>query len=938
MRNISPAALARVTAQYATEPITIVEIDWVEGTTFSYADRTVQGIPGRILSLGALDSVLDITRSNTTQALDLVLDDTSGVIKRIIDTQDIHQIDVRVFQYFNGLPLADKFLIFSGKLNTPFTWSEGSRSFTFDIVSEIENREFGFSPEEGDIPGLPSDLVGRPWPSIFGTVQNVPAVQILPAVTGSTLCGVGILAGKEAHLNAPLGATDCALGTSLALAGAQISHLNRMRAAWASDSYLPGANNRANGFLTQANNIRAQAAEAVSNRAIQEMCARRSRIAQLEEAESQGEGCNPLRVVGGEDFPQDTVIKINVDGIILTGTMSGQNFTITNREHAPTEEAAEVAEERVSGISFGFDPCSDNPPAPAQPFEFEGAAPPRRGIAILDDNNNATGDFTTITETIRSRGFVFCTLTQTLTNNLNDSVLQSQYAEAGARVTIAEGETITYVASITPGTVLDVKARKQFEGETRLVSVPQSYYNVTTQDFGTFTATLITMDQTLSSRVDEGWSEDIFVTFAGSIGPNTVDIVKFIIDEYTDLSYDASSFAAVRARLDQFPSEFAILDRRNTIDLIKDIAFQARCATWVSDGKFFLKYLPEEPVSDKTITLDDIELNSVTVTSSRTEDIVTKLTVRYTPDYAEDPETIILRNNVDRYGTREREVDWFIYSNASTAYHAASFWMIRMSNTWKRMSFTGFLNLLELETFDTITLDVPDYVADTAIKSVVDVADYDSASNAINFTVEVPVKLGFQIQHPFYWPADSTLTYPSVFDTDVAGEGLAALASGTLPGVGLDDTPFQDIPAQTVRIGGPNGVFGARSSNGTLRPGDVGFRPGPQVIRNSFVDVDNTPAPVLDLAIEFLEPAEGISPVQQPLGAQVIDIRTTAIADSENRRVGVLADFIQEVDDDGRLVLRTDSLWTDGTDKGEFDFKYDTEDEQWGAGTAFLED
>ena len=469
MRNITPAALARVTAQYGSEPIAIVEIEWEPGQPIAYADRTVQGIRGRILSLGQLDSVLDITRSNTTQALDLVLDDTSGEIKRIIDTKDIHQIRVRVFQYFNGLPLSDKFLVFSGRLNTPFTWNEGSRSFTFDIVSEIENREFGFSPEEGDIPGLPSNLVGRPWPSIFGTVVNVPAVQILPAVTGSTLCGVGIIAGQEAHLNAPLGGTDCALGNSLALAGAQISHLNRSRAAWSSDSYLPGANARANGFLEQANNIRAQISGAVNQRRIQELCARRSRIAQLEEAESQGEGCNPLRIVGGEDFPQNTVIKINVDGILLTGTMSGQDFTITDREHAPTEEAAEVAEERASGISFGFDPCDENPPAPGQYYEFEVDLPP-------------SGADSTILGTLSTRGYVFCTLTTTLTNNLNDSVLQSQFAEAGARVTIAEGEVITYVASITPGTVLDVKSRKQFEGETRLVSVPREYYNVTTQD------------------------------------------------------------------------------------------------------------------------------------------------------------------------------------------------------------------------------------------------------------------------------------------------------------------------------------------------------------------------------------------------------------------------------------------------------------------------
>ena len=46
MRNISEAGLAKLAARCGNEPITIIEVDWVDGTTAVYADRTVGGDSG----------------------------------------------------------------------------------------------------------------------------------------------------------------------------------------------------------------------------------------------------------------------------------------------------------------------------------------------------------------------------------------------------------------------------------------------------------------------------------------------------------------------------------------------------------------------------------------------------------------------------------------------------------------------------------------------------------------------------------------------------------------------------------------------------------------------------------------------------------------------------------------------------------------------------
>ena len=70
--------------------------------------------------------------------------------------------------------------------------------------SQIEDKEIGFSAEEGKFPYIPSDLVGKAWPMVFGTVYDYPALHIPFGVSGITLQGVGILTDEDAYLNSPL--------------------------------------------------------------------------------------------------------------------------------------------------------------------------------------------------------------------------------------------------------------------------------------------------------------------------------------------------------------------------------------------------------------------------------------------------------------------------------------------------------------------------------------------------------------------------------------------------------------------------------------------------------------------------------------------------------------------------------------------------------------
>lgn len=124
MRTIDSAALAKLAQNYGTEPVTIIEVQWVDGgQRFQYADRDISSanIKGKILSLGTMDNVSVITgatqSTNPSATVDVVLDDIDGAIKSIIDHNDIHLRPCWIYQWFEGLDISDKFLLFRGEIN-----------------------------------------------------------------------------------------------------------------------------------------------------------------------------------------------------------------------------------------------------------------------------------------------------------------------------------------------------------------------------------------------------------------------------------------------------------------------------------------------------------------------------------------------------------------------------------------------------------------------------------------------------------------------------------------------------------------------------------------------------------------------------------------------------------------------------------------------------
>ena len=186
MRTLTASALSEIAKRYGTEPVTIVEISWEEGSSTFYADKDLPIAEGKILSVSPIESVL-VSETIQSQQVSVSIDDTDGTIKSIIDTKDIHKRKAIVYQWYGDLTTTDQFNVFTGQISSPFSWGENDRQITFTILSEIETFPVGFSPEEGQLSFVSPDLVGKNWPLAFGNVVHVPAQKAKQVEEGRLL-------------------------------------------------------------------------------------------------------------------------------------------------------------------------------------------------------------------------------------------------------------------------------------------------------------------------------------------------------------------------------------------------------------------------------------------------------------------------------------------------------------------------------------------------------------------------------------------------------------------------------------------------------------------------------------------------------------------------------------------------------------------------------
>lgn len=419
----------------------------------------------------------------------------------------------------------------------------------------------------------------------------------------------------------------------------------------------------------------------------------------------------------------------------------------------------------------------------------------------------------------------------------------------GATVKLQSLYPIYYCINILGCTVTEILSNKSTNNsKDTLTIVPPEYYRIYFQTFGSDIMTFVEFPIALSAR-DEGWSDDIVVTYHSAVGPNTIDIVRYLINRYSSLQIDETSFNYVHSKIDPYPSNFVLLDKKNIIQLLEEISFQARLAIWLKDNVYYVRYLPEETTHVDTITEDDIEYGSLEINYSNTEELVTKLKARWKFFYEnKESNEIVLRYNINKYGVHEKSYDFYIYNFYNVVQQAASYWIIRKGNTWKKIKFRTFLHKLRLEAFDTVLLNFTNsWVANGPVKGIVESAKYNSINNTIDVEIWVPIRIGEMTQYKFAFPYGlSEFDYfPTVEDyiQGNAGSPTNSNVIGEIPG----STFSSAGPPSAVANTNPNISYSSNhiSPNPTA-PQDHGTRPEQALLQQSYTSEGGQSVPTIN--------------------------------------------------------------------------------------------
>lgn len=739
MRDVPADVLASLQKSHGTEPVLIIEIQWVDnGPSVMYSDQKLSGgeypYP-TIIQVSNFDVAMLVGGSGDSQQISITLDDVDGALKTMLDANDIHKRPVWVYQGFKGLTINHKFLLFKGELSSPIVWSEGHRTLTFDVLTPQEEAEVGFSMEEGDFLSIPNEALGVVWPLVFGEVCNMKVPQIRAPRRGILTSGEGVHDFTLINRICQARRLQCPVQYTGLQTTIQSGTVVKM------PTYQPDYSCIDDRWAT---------------------------VCQLEYLLDQQLSYEhtEIQIQGGNNFPQGETVTLNIGGVTFIGTFAGETFHVIERIHpefaSTTLFACREIPERHRGLMVVSYFTTDE----------EGEAK----FGSKDPNWQLSNAQTVYAPNPNSPDLGQCIEADAILmpgmaggpsasqKALDDMPVSSFFwLPPGSEAFLEDEAEIMHIISLLPGTVNHVAAYKtQLSGRKLLLEVPTDYYTIYETDYDGYTVVELGMDMKLSLR-DSTWTDDLYVSYTSDVGPNPVDIIQWLVEKYTTLTTDSASFTAVRTSMVNYPTNFALKTRRNVLTLVQDIAYQTRCAVYIRNGVIFIKYLAVEPTSVRTITASDILTQSFEVSLTPSEDLITKSVISWEEtgagvvDDDKIEKVIMLKHNIPKYGVQEETYDYFTQNTYSTILKSATFWLIRQSHTWKYIEFDTTIQHLDLDLFDCITLNLSQF-SSTPVKCILTDIQFNSQNNTIHFKAWTPIRAGTAEPYQLAWTADLPVT------------------------------------------------------------------------------------------------------------------------------------------------------------------------------------
>lgn len=766
------------------EPITIIGIKWNGTTEIFYGDKDVplnSYIFPRIVNLAELQNQITVDGTSSASNITVKLDDSvDGSIRVLLNEVDVYLAPVSVYQWFNGYPLDLKARIYEGSIVGPITWSEYERSVEIQCTTRFANIQVGFSYDETNVQILHQSLIGKVWPLPFGTPINYPALQLQEIPSGITTI--------------PFGVPDPSIYWQLAKIDFQIQQQNAPYLKLINS--LKGASARTGSknqdqynsyYIPLITKEMVKNAKSLTDQII---------VLQKQLDDQKKYALHENSIIGGFKFPQGKPLICKIGEQLYTCTFLGEGQNITNPNQACPVHIVPFFPSGYPDTSGNGDPAS-----PDYSYHFGNTFSTFGGIDVPTPPGLAPYPQG---YPVVKQGFT--------------------WVSPGSNITLVDDFDFSFLVSYLPGTVINVMAYKSYNGERKLTQIPPRYYTIETQGTITFVKMkrpLSIISYLINERNTEAeaytnqlasdfngyvnshvlpstdWEDQIYVTFESSIGPNVASIIAWLVTNYTPYALDNTSFNEVGSFVANYPANFVVMDRPLVDQLMQNIAYQSRCSLILKDGTYFLTYLPKQPFAVADFTFDNIDEQSLKVSTTPIEDLITRYTASWKPEYSPDysqPNKIILKNNHQKYGYIDEERDFFIYNQWYLVQKSALFWLLRKSNVFKIVTFTAFLDNLNVEVQDGVIIDFPNTLSDEAFYAIVTGTTYNSNENTIQFTCWTPIKTGQQVPYLFAWPstlAETDYFFPVQTTSSGGSLGFAPITVGPLP-------QYNSIPTQQI--------------------------------------------------------------------------------------------------------------------------------------------
>lgn len=765
MRQLSQSVRSSLDSKLGINTTVIVGVEWVEGSEVYYSSTDYPGANKSVISITDLETTVKLEGSSATQSVTVTLSDTDGKLTEILNTVDVHKRPAKLYLTFDQIPVDQSVVMIDGEINSEIEWDDAARTLTFTILSKIEGRQFGFSAEDGLFHKVDPNTRTTPWPFRFGDTCAYPAVRIQNGVSGVLKVGQGVLDPtldakicQARQIQCPLVKSrlsdpvpeDQRPGNSVSeKVDAATKALAEWKARVAEDPFAFNVS-QLTVFGTQPESpLNANGESAATGEydpdddvpLVRDTRCERERFKKLcqllrDRANQLVYVQDTLQIENGNDFPQGQLVTIRVDDVQYTGWFSGETFTIetTNRLDRPEE----VDCTQAGPLTKGYRPTNESEPS------------------TLEECENPTNKFQL--RVIGGAGEAWRAL-----DEHPDS--RFKWLPSGTKVYLEQRSKEVHVVSLVPGTVEGVYAYRKFGDVSVLTELPTDYYEVVVTDYGDLEAVEVHLSRPLSSYPDENWEGTIYVVFDSDIGPNPVDVMEWIIDRYTDFTIDTASFASVKSKLTKYPCNYYYARKESVLSTLSRIAYEARCAIIVTDNIVKLVYLPDEPTSIRTLNTSNVVSGSFSFKHTRTEELVTSQTVRWqnwgAPIRRDDEvvKSLTVENNVEKYGFFGAETTYETINIDELALKTATFWSIRDSNTYRIVNLKAGLENLDLELFDCVTLDLPNF---PNVKTIVTSMSIDPESGVVDLELWTPVLSGTTEAYFFAWPASQPVEpYPS---------------------------------------------------------------------------------------------------------------------------------------------------------------------------------